>query len=667
VVVIAILALLYVPGDLAEVEQQHIAEQSRAMAGLMARALEPSLASGDSARLQAEFSRVAPASGLLGARMIGADGKVHAQWLPTKGTAWGDLADDVQRVSASVPMGGTDRGVTLEVVHDLSRAVAEYDEHISVAHLAIFTLLAIGLVISWFAAVFSLRRQRAEEALSKSKTNIFELLDGLPDAVVIHREGRILYANPVFANIAERPAAAVVGRSYLDYVHGDDRAVVIAEADALLRGEAPADASEYRFEAPSGKKVIAQATSVGIQFDKATAVATIARDVTRDKKLQAQLAFADRMMSVGTLAAGLAHEVNNPLTFVIGNLDLMSKETRRKAKDLAGIGLDDLPEIVDDAIEGAQRVRRIVGDLKTFSSTSGDQKAPLDVADLIDASVKMAFAEINHRAVIERNYAEVQPVLGNEPSLCQVFLNLIVNAARAVEAAEGEDKTIHIVIKTDAKGRVVVEVRDAGIGIPPENIPRLFDPFFTTRPVGEGTGLGLSVCHNIIDEHGGAIEVESEVGTGTVFRVKLPVASTEARRKRQVFAATGRFTGIHLLVIDDEVAVGTLFKRIMAPRHQVVTMDSSRQGLDALLDGGEFDLIFCDIMMPDLDGIDVYEQAIAQRPELAERFVFITGGAFTSRAEEFLAQTDRPVMRKPFTPADLKGLVADMRNDVTLS
>ena len=564
------------------------------------------------------------------------------------------------RLARATVQGGSCPVGTLLVVFDLADIIAEREHHIGLIHTAILIMLLIGMAIACLSAAYAVRRLQVEATLRRTEAGVVDLLESLPDAAVVHRRAELLYANPAFRDWMEAETIEELHTVDLrSLVHPEDREAWIAQLDDLRAKEQRNARRELRLVSLKGTTHIVSMTSVRFDFDGQPAVATIARDLTQSKKVQAQLAFADRMMSVGTLAAGMAHEVNNPLTFVVGNLDLLAKEVQGRDAELASIGLEDLPEIIEDAIVGAQRVRRIIGELKTFSGSSGDDSSgPIEVNELLDASLKMAAAEIRHRANLVRDYGEVPAVTGNESSLCQVFLNLIVNAAHAMDVGHAEDKELRLVTRMQGDNHVAVEVRDSGAGIPAENIPRLFDPFFTTKAVGEGTGLGLSICHNIISDHGGTIEVSSEVGQGTVFTVILPVAEQRQRRKRLAFAATGRYQGASVLVIDDEKHVVTLFRRVLAPRHRVVGYESAKEALELLLAGEHFDVIFCDVMMPDLTGIDLHAQVVAERPELKDRFVFITGGAFTKQAQDFLEQPMRSVLRKPFTPAEIKASLA---------
>ena len=270
------------------------------------------------------------------------------------------------------------------------------------------------------------------------------------------------------------------------------------------------------------------------------------------RTMHEKLLVSDRMASVGTLAAGVAHEINNPLAALVANLEVVAltiaelhKDQQRQpagaggaAPDGVGARLRELDEPLRDAREAADRVRQIVKDVKIFSRAADSEQRPVDVHLILESSLRIAWTEIRHRARLRKSYGAIPFVLGNESRLGQVFLNLIVNAAQAIAAGNPADNEISITTKLAADGRVVVEVRDSGSGIPEEVRNKIFDAFFTTKPVGIGTGLGLSICHRLISEMGGAISVESEEGKGSLFRIILLAAGNEAGTPASVDGAS---------------------------------------------------------------------------------------------------------------------------------
>jgi len=244
---------------------------------------------------------------------------------------------------------------------------------------------------------------------------------------------------------------------------------------------------------------------------------------------QSQLLFADRLATVGQLAAGVGHELNNPLAFVLSNLNYAQQVVSEMEAAPTSVERRELLESLADAREGAERVRLIVRDLRMLSHPDDQEMGPVDLVKVVRSAAKMAAHEIRGRANLVQAVENVPPVHGNSARLCQVFLNLLLNAAHSIAPGAVERHEIKLSARVDGTQRVTVEVRDTGSGIPRDKLERIFEPFFTTKLASEGSGLGLSVCKSIISAHGGDISVESEPGQGTTFRVSLPVYGGEAR------------------------------------------------------------------------------------------------------------------------------------------
>jgi PAS domain S-box-containing protein len=399
-----------------------------------------------------------------------------------------------------------------------------------------------------------------------------------------------------------------------------------------------------------------------------TGVIGVQRDITEHKRAQAQLLLSDRMVSVGTLAAGVAHEINNPLSAVLANLDLIKMAiSSTDADPTSGNGaspasfavLDEISEPLGDAREGAERVRQIVRDLRIFSRTDDERRGPVELHRVLESTLRMAFNEIRHRARLVKDYGQVPQVEGNESRLGQVFLNLIVNAAQAITEGRADKNEIRIVTRTDQQGRAVVEIRDTGSGIAPGDLPRIFDPFFTTKPIGIGTGLGLSICHRIVTSMSGEIQMDSELGKGTVVRVSLqptraePVQQPKVTERPQPATRRGR-----ILIVDDEPMIGSTIGRVLV-EHEVTIATSAQQALQQLRQGNPFDVILCDLMMPDMTGMDLHAEMLRVSPEEAKKMIFVTGGVFTPGAREFLDRTPNQRIEKPFDNYQLRALIND--------
>jgi CheY-like chemotaxis protein len=271
---------------------------------------------------------------------------------------------------------------------------------------------------------------------------------------------------------------------------------------------------------------------------------------------------------------------------------------------------------------------------------------------------------MRHRASLVRDYGELPLVEANEASLGQVCLNLLINAAQAIPEGRVDDNEIRVTTYTDRDGRAVVEVRDTGGGIPPEIMGRIFDPFFTTKPIGLGTGLGLSICHRLVTSLGGEISVESEVGVGSIFRFAIPGAPRARLTRRAISAPLPVVRAARILVVDDEPGVGVAVQRMVAPPHHVTTVTSGEEALALVAAGQRYDVILCDVMMPNMTGMQLHEELVRVAPELAERMVFITGGAFTPSAKKFLEDIPNDVLEKPF---DFKQLAATINEKLRQS
>lgn len=434
---------------------------------------------------------------------------------------------------------------------------------------------------------------------------------------------------------------------------GDDLAIVIITASTRpedLFTALDAGANDY----------LVKPINVPVLRTRLIIAERLANDIARRREMRASLIVADRLASVGTLAAGVAHEINNPLAYVIANLECLAEELPVGVPATGSEGTSSLREMIKAARDGAERVRLIVRDLKTFSSDRTDEVGPVDVRRAIAIAIQMAWNQIKLRARLVKDYAEVPPVQANEARLGQVFLNLLMNAAQAIPEGSVDRNEIRIVTRLDDAGRVAVEVRDSGAGIAAEHLGHIFDPFFTTKPVGEGTGLGLSICHSIINGFKGEISVDSTPGRGTTFRVVLPAADLAAFA-RPLPASSSRQQPVgrraRVIVIDDEPLIGATVKRALGADHDVVSATSVREALEHFRSGQLFDVVLCDLMMPDVTGIDLYEELTRTVPRQATRMVFITGGAFTPRAQAFLAHVTNPRLEKPFDLQTLRTMV----------
>jgi signal transduction histidine kinase/CheY-like chemotaxis protein len=378
-------------------------------------------------------------------------------------------------------------------------------------------------------------------------------------------------------------------------------------------------------------------------------------DVTERDALREQLARHERLVTTGTLAAGIGHEINNPLTFVTANIDLALAEIRMLGGASPSLSAGELGELLSDAREGAERIRKIVRGLRSLAREEEGLVA-VDVHAVLDLSINMAMHELRHRASLSKHLDPVPLVFADEARLAQVFVNLLVNAAQAFRDANIERNTVLVRTSTDDLGRAVIEVIDNGLGIPPDALPRIFDPFFTTKPVGQGTGLGLSICHNIVTALGGSITCTTAADQGTTFRVVLnPAQDSETLTAAPSIHVPPGPRG-RVLIVDDEEIMTRSLRRVLGPEHDVVACNDSRDALRLIEANEVFDVVFCDLVMPHLTGIDLHEKVRRLRPEMAERFVFMTGGIADADVRDFLSRVPNERIEKPFSSENARGI-----------
>ncbi|HET7875990.1 MAG TPA: GAF domain-containing protein, partial [Methylomirabilota bacterium] len=367
---------------------------------------------------------------------------------------------------------------------------------------------------------------------------------------------------------------------------------------------------------------------------------------------QAQLLQADKLSAVGRLVSGVAHELNNPLSVVIGYGQLlMSREVP-----------PDIRRPLELMVAQGDRMARIVQSLLLFSRQRQPERGAVDIREMIEQTVALRLTQLALSGIrVERTFADgLPPVEGDAHQLQQVILNLLLNAEQAIlgsgepQARVGDKIRIGAAVRAEADGRwVVIEMEDNGPGIPRDALPRIFDPFFTTKKMGEGTGLGLSVSYGILRQHGGRLSCESAPGR-TLFTLTLPAMTAPVASAGEPAApprAEGR--GRRVLVVDDEPALVDLVSGLLRDRGwEVDVAGDGRAGLERLREGA-YDLVVCDIRMPDLSGEEFYRIATSGRRDLARRFLFITGDTANPAAWHFIEQTQVPVLEKPFTPQAL--------------
>jgi two-component system cell cycle sensor histidine kinase/response regulator CckA len=527
-------------------------------------------------------------------------------------------------------------------------------------------------------------RVEAQDRLIRSEASFRALIERSPDGIVVHREGLVVYANSAAARILgiDSPSE-LVGLRALEIIHPDDRARVGERISTMLAGEPSVPFSEERLMRRDGTFVVASVAALRVEFGGELSIAVIARDITEQRRMIAQLAQAERLASIGVLAAGVGHEINNPLTYVILRLGAAAGLERRLrsslervesdlvallgeaggrellGSDLSASILDDLATHLGSAQDGAGRIRQIVSDLRLFSRVTDDALVPLDVRVPLERALAMASHELKHRAQIFRSLSPSPLVLANEGRLAQVFLNLLLNAAQAIAEGAPYQHEVHVSTRADG-GFVVVEIRDTGEGIPEDVLPRLFEPFFTTKPVGAGSGLGLAVSHGIVVALGGRIDVTSTVGVGSSFRVLLPATAAPftLAPPSSPRGGVGPARPLRILVVDDELSLARAVAMLLERHGEVVVESSGERAFERLSTGEAFDVVLCDIVMPLMSGFELFKLIQAHRPELADKVAFMSGGRLGEAERDHAERHPDRWLSKPFDAESLEACVA---------
>ncbi|MDX2053490.1 MAG: ATP-binding protein [Polyangiaceae bacterium] len=517
------------------------------------------------------------------------------------------------------------------------------------------------------------RRQLMEQELLQTSSRLQALMHSLDSAILFEDEARtIVYVNQAFCDLFGTPEPSLMlggnseagTREYAKKFVDPEKFLVRAR-EVLLQG-APVTGDELNMS--DGRVLERDYRPVQLDGRRAGHLWHY-RDVSKKKQVQNQLAIGERMAALGTLAAGVAHEINNPLMYTISNVETVIRrlESLKAGQDApaATPNWEALLEPLRDALLGGQRVRDVVRDLDALGREGRDVSGTISVNDVIESSVRMTRNEVRHRARLVMELKDVPGVSGTAGKLSQVVVNLMCNAAHAIPVGRAEENEVRVSSELDAEGRVVIRVTDTGRGIPHEIRKRIFEPFFTSKALGEGMGLGLAICHQIVADMGGEIAVDSELGVGTTFEVRLP--ANRARVPSIVAPKVERnTTGLRVLIVDDDMFVMRSLTRILREVHTVSTASSGRDALE-LLGRESFDVILCDLMMPNLSGMELYEILGDIDAGLQRRMVFVTGGAFSDSAHEFLVRTSQPVLRKPFQREELESLLARFQAELSAS
>lgn len=493
------------------------------------------------------------------------------------------------------------------------------------------------------------------------------MLDGV---LLLDREGRVRRTNAAMAKLLGRTPRDVVGmpiaellapseRSLADKLSSEQAAEAFVNRDTFVR---TAEGDTFAVAVNGSPHRDAEGEPVGFVL--------VARDDRELRQVNAQLHMSDRLATMGTLAAGVAHEINNPLAFVSANIDFVLEEMNgiEPGEPMPPKLVAELRRALAASREGALRVRNIIRDLHHFTRGGQAGTERLDLNSLLEVALNLVHNELRHHARLTKVYGNPPRVLANEGQLLQVFMNLLLNAAQAIPLGSADTSEIRISTganeANDANGAngncAFVEIRDTGTGISEEDLPRIFDLFYTTKAVGEGTGMGLSIARRLVEKAGGHLEVESKLGVGSIFRVILPAAPMKTEPTRPPPAKKRRSVRrLRVLVIDDELEVGASVRRVLGRSHSVDVAGGAADAI-ARLDENAYDLVLCDLLMPEMTGMDLHERLRDTKPAVAERMVFMTAGAFSPKAQQFLGAVPNRRVEKPFDAETLRALVKEV-------
>jgi PAS domain S-box-containing protein len=503
-------------------------------------------------------------------------------------------------------------------------------------------------------------RQQAEETLGLLESGVQQLEEAIviTTAEFASPGPRIVYVNDAFIKMTGYTREEVIGntlallhRSKAEQFILDDSRARLSKGEAVSR-----ETTNYRKD---GREFISEwhITPIRNQQGNITHLVSIQRDITERRRAEAELQQqrealhqSEKLATMGQLLAGVAHELNNPLSVVMGQAALLRQSIRSKRQ----------MERADKIVQAAERCARIVNNFLALARQRPPERHPVHLNQVVREAVELLAYPLRVDSVeVYFDLAEALPVLrADAHQLHQVVVNLVANAHQAMRETPLPRRLTLATGVVESGGRVWLEVRDTGPGIAPEVYERIFEPFFTTKPPGVGTGLGLSLCQGIVAGHGGVISVVRPEAPGAVFRVELPVEAPEAAAVQVTQGIVQPMVrGKRILVVDDEPGIsGVLAEVLQLDGHVVETVANGEAAL-AKLQEQAYDVIVSDIRMPELDGPGLYWEMERRDPSLLHRVVFLTGDTLNAGTREFLEQTGVPCLSKPFALSDVREIV----------
>jgi len=471
--------------------------------------------------------------------------------------------------------------------------------------------------------------------------------------VGLNKDGEINLFNSFAEELTGYKREEVIGKSWFDiFIPCDDRERIFTVFKDMGSGH-HSSTYENSIQTKDGKEVLLLWSNSFVRDDAGNIAGTLSYgiDVTQQRKLERQLAQSEKMSALGQLISGVAHELNNPLTGVIGYSQL-----------LLGTNCDDETKRMLTIVNNeAGRCHRIVDNLLHFAREYEPKKECIQINDVIQSTLDLKRYQIRVDNIqVELHLSgDIPETMGDPHHMQQVFMNIVNNAHQAMLDHSGSGRlTVETELRDDD---IIIRFKDTGPGIPEDVMDSIFDPFFTTKPEGKGTGLGLSICRALVEDHGGRIYVESNIGAGTTFTIELPlemgkvVSAAEISTKEDEIGS--KQVGSRILVVDDEQGILDLFMDMLDTiGHKVTTARNGDQAMDRLNEG-EYDLIFCDMKMPGFSGQNLYDLVKVTHPESARRIVFVTGDTVNPETQEFLKNTGNLYIGKPFRLEEIREII----------
>lgn len=494
--------------------------------------------------------------------------------------------------------------------------------------------------------------------------------------------GVILEVNKKAEELFDCSKDQIIGKSYENFILASDLTYTHLLIQKLLE-EKSIGPSEGRIQQANGNIRDIEYSIALVKIGNEDLFIAVLNDVSDRNRLRSKVLLSDKLAVVGTLAAGVVHDINTPVTWISENLKTLKENIKNLKEKIAYSNLEKVElernsfakgfneqlhnfiELINESIQGMEEVRNIVLNLKSFACVDEEAASLLDVHEILNTTIKIASHEFKSNIKIEKEFDRTIPKsLLQRGKLQQVFLNLIVNAVQSIPATSSRNEFVRIKTYLE-KNEIHIDISDSGTGIDPKIMPKIFDQFFTTKPIGVGSGLGLSICREIISNLGGQIKVKSVFGTGSTFSVILPLKLDQDHYKIDPAIFKKVISRAHILVVDDEPSLLRTIQRILEKYHDVTTAQGGRTALEILNQKDcSFDLIITDFSMPDVSGADLYHFLANKKAGLEHRVIFVSGGIDPVQHKEFLATLSNPCIAKPFTKEELLQVVNMMLEDV---